>query len=363
MAKYLLNNASWDFFMVVFSLTDRISHRCWEQYNCMDKSIDPVSKAYKTVDRLIGELLSGVDKKTSLIILSDHGFGAVKRIFFTNSWLLEHGYLLSQGCSLSNVHKLYKLDLKRTTVGMLQNRIYRGKLSAVLPDAVKNKRVIVPLIRRKTSPQVVDWSRTRAYGANFGIYINLKGREPYGIVSSGAEYESLREEIIAKLFPLKDTETGEDVMDYVVKREDIYSGPFMNEAPDILFSMKGLSYIASSRFYFKKLFAMPRIPGGHRLNGIFIARGDKYKESHMIENARIVDIFPTILYSLNLSLPDDLDGEIIRDCFMDEVFSNTTPNYITTSANKSGSGYEDLLTVEEKDRLESMLKSLGYLDS
>ena len=83
-AKYLLNNASWDFFMVVFSLTDRISHRCWEQYNCMDKSIDPVSKAYKTVDRLIGELLSGVDKKTSLIILSDHGFGAVKRIFFTN---------------------------------------------------------------------------------------------------------------------------------------------------------------------------------------------------------------------------------------------------------------------------------------
>ena len=83
----------------------------------------------------------------------------------------------------------------------------------------------------------IDWSHTQAYSlGNVGqSAFNVIGREPHGCVQPGAEYEQVREQIMAHLAQLRDPETGELVVERIYKREEIYSGPQLELAPDIVF--------------------------------------------------------------------------------------------------------------------------------
>src|SRR5206468_3541662 len=109
------------------------------------------------------------------------------------------------------------------------------------PEKIKNK---VPASRLKMSEFAgfVDWKRTRAYQvaeAGRGVNLHVRGREPLGMIPpSGPEYERLRDEIIARLRALRDPKTGETVVDQVWKKEEVYSGPYLGDAPDILIELK-----------------------------------------------------------------------------------------------------------------------------
>ncbi len=80
-----------------------------------------------------------------------------------------------------------------------------------------------------------DWSQTRAYAMGLGqIYINLQGREKQGIVQPGQEYSELQNELIAKLREFKDPESDDIVIVDVYKRDDIYHGEYIGNAPDLV---------------------------------------------------------------------------------------------------------------------------------
>ena len=133
----------------------------------------------------------------------------------------------------------------------------------------------------RTSPRGIglgDQHRNAlAYALALGqIYVNLKGREPGGIVLPGAEYEALIAELIAGLHELIDPTTGERVVDQVWRKEELYSGPYLDQAPDLNIVMKGLSYSTQFRreFAMDTVFAMPHdVTGFHRPDGILIAAG------------------------------------------------------------------------------------------
>src|SRR5690606_4624478 len=150
---------------------------------------DAVRYFYRHMDDVLAKALSKVDSSTTLIALSDHGFVPFTREFSLSTWLVQEGFTV-----LTDPSKLGEGDFFR----------------------------------------YVNWSKTRAYviGLN-GIYINLAGREPRGWVSP-EEAERTKLEIRKKLAPVTDPQNGKRIITNVYDPREIYSGDFVNVAPDLV---------------------------------------------------------------------------------------------------------------------------------
>ena len=166
-----------------------------------------VRDIYVKMDGVLGHLRKRIGDDTLIFVMSDHGFAPYHRKFSLNTWLLEKGYLvLNEGKS----RELPTSDSEH-------QKVYIGKGSTPEETAV-------------------DWSKTRAYGMGFnGLYLNLKGREADGIVSSGAEADALLKQLQLELEALRDSECGgTPVVLHAELASEIYAGERLAEAPDIL---------------------------------------------------------------------------------------------------------------------------------
>jgi predicted AlkP superfamily phosphohydrolase/phosphomutase len=151
-----------------------------------------IEQHYARCDRLLAPVLDKVDENTLLLVLSDHGFNTFRRAFDTNTWLFQNGFLA------------------------LKNGSEPGE------DLGE-------------SFSAIDWSRTYAYAVGLGgIYLNFKGRERDGILEEGTEAERVRNAIQTGLAQIPDAATERTAIRNVLRREDIYSGPYMSKAPDLL---------------------------------------------------------------------------------------------------------------------------------
>jgi predicted AlkP superfamily phosphohydrolase/phosphomutase len=197
----------WDLLAAFTYEMDRVCHMMWRHMDARHPNHDPHAPAawknairdfYKKNDALIGEVVAALPKDALLLICSDHGFLPFYRAVNLNRWLQDNGYLV----------------LKEKTGAPTMSRLFDNQSGYYSP---------------------YDWSKTRAYALGLSkIYINMKGREPEGIVDP-AEAEALKEEIIAKLMILRDDEThgSAPVMSVVKKREEIWEGPRLPEAGDL----------------------------------------------------------------------------------------------------------------------------------
>ena len=151
---------------------------------------DRIDSLYAAMDRMIGEVVRRAPADATILVMSDHGFAPLYKKVNLNTWLYEEGYL-----SVSN-----------------PQAIGRG---ALFSDVL--------------------WRRTRAYAVGLnGLYLNVLHREAKGVVRRGAEYDSLLDEIEAKLLSLLDPETGENVVSRVDRPRDVYHGPEAGHAPDLI---------------------------------------------------------------------------------------------------------------------------------
>jgi predicted AlkP superfamily phosphohydrolase/phosphomutase len=176
----------WDFFMCVFTGTDRLHHFLWRHYVEGNSTYNPEFLAfYRRLDEILGEFVSELRPDTILIMLSDHGFCSIKKEVFPNAILREIGCL-----SL------------------------REKSTNTIAD--------------------IDPEVTKAYCMDPGrIYLNRRGREPDGIVGP-EEAADIQEDIVKVLLSLKDSDGGELVIDRVEKGTELYSGPFVKDGPDLV---------------------------------------------------------------------------------------------------------------------------------
>lgn len=148
---------------------------------------DTVERMYGHLDSMVGEILKALGPSDRLIVVSARGLRTVRRELNVTSWLREEGYLV--------------LD-----------RSARQARVAGLDD--------------------VDWSKTRAYGLGAGgIYLNLAGREPGGIVEPGEEASALLEEIRGELAGL--SEGSRPVVEEVRTAEELL-GEHAGRGPDLL---------------------------------------------------------------------------------------------------------------------------------
>ncbi len=172
---------------------------------------------------------------TNIFLVSDHGFGAHHKIININKWLMEKGYLVlkKQGRS----RKIHRGNIKKITDFLHFTQFFR-KMKRL--QWVKN--ASEKIAEDAISACDIDWTRIRAYCFNYAnIYINLKGREPSGIVSPSMEYEKIREDIINGLLKIIDWDSGEkeNVISKVWRKEEIYNGHHLDGLPDLIIEYTG----------------------------------------------------------------------------------------------------------------------------
>jgi len=384
---YLMENKPWDFFTVLFSATDIAQHCFWSfmdpshpLYNRDDAERfgDTILETYRHIDQILGEIQDRLPDDATLILMSDHGAGPLRSVVNLNKWLEENGWLtftnstnLAASERLCSLSQSFVRSALSKTLSLLKRHLStntRSRLKSLFPG-VRDR------IEGVMFSSLIDWKKTKAYslGSYGNIYINLRNREPGGVVSEGAQYEMLRNAISSSLMKLTDPVTGQKVVKRVFRREEIYSGPRVSEAADLLVQWDDAGYHSVQRFGKQEEAVFSdqlhfhltnmRFTGHHRMAGIFASVGKGMKYNSVIGGARIIDIAPTVLYLLGLPIPNDMDGRVLKEAFLPEYLNEEPVRYggpgETRERKRSHfEGYDN----SEAEKIAQRLRNLGYID-
>jgi len=267
-ARRLMREERWDLFWVVFTGTDKVQHFYWKFSDPEHPAYDPgLAERYGSairdfwirVDQILGEMLAIAGPETDVIVLSDHGFGPIYEELRLWGWLEREGFF----------------------------EPVPGR-----PEASRTE-VVAP-------------------GAFGGLLrVNEVGRDFGGIVSP-ADVDSIKTRLRERLEALKDPESGEPFVEKVYTREEIYSGPYVENAPDVLFEEAPGRFVGRGRPGSDELFGLPSytFSAYHRPEGILIAAGPDFPPVPGRGDLSILDIAPTIYWLFDVELPNDLDGKV-----------------------------------------------------
>jgi len=254
----LLDHDPWDFFQCHIMETDRLHHFLWEEMEQGHAAYAPPFFAfYRRIDEMLGQLRGRLDDDTTLVVLSDHGFCTLKKEVYVNTWLHDRGWLRLEGAE--------------------------PKLTGITSDSV-------------------------AYSLDPGrILLNVAGREPRGGVPPGAPYEALREEIAAAALALRDPDDGTPIVAQVLRREEIYHGPLLEQAADLIlvptagYDLKGA--LGKETLTFKGT----ELVGTHTYDDAML-----YIQRQRIAPGDwgIGDVMPTVLQLMGVEAPEGLDGKV-----------------------------------------------------
>jgi predicted AlkP superfamily phosphohydrolase/phosphomutase len=363
-ALYLIDRYDMDFGLFVFMEIDHLHHKLWrliEEGSEEGKRL--FQEVYQRMDETVGKIVNRFDGETTFILVSDHGAGPLEGIMFINKWLMEEGWLkLKKRPSFYLKSFLSRADLFVKGYRLL-SKFGLGRLGKLLPASLQ-----YDLATSFISFSDVDWEQTMAYafGTYGQIFINLKGREPQGIVEPGEEYEQLLKEISQRLLKLVHPRTGEKVVREVLRKEELYRGPMLKKAPDLSFVIGNFRYDSSVQFGIgvNGIFGVPLFEdsGTHRREGILIASGKGIKTNFNIKGATLVDIAPTALYLLNLPIPIDMDGNVLTTMFREDWMKRHPIRHKEKESKDSSPETKTELSTEEMEMVKKRLRSLGYLD-
>ncbi len=374
--QFLMNRCDWDLFMYDLMATDRFQHEMWHVWDDSHRArkgqearldlLKPGCRAFwETLDRGIGAIAAALPADTALILMSDHGFGPIEHYVNFNVWLLQRGDIaLQDSLYVRQKRWFYERGLTPETVynvmiklGLADQRVsrFRGKQTNALERFAES----AFLSRRH-----IDWSKTRAYSqGNFGqIYLNLKGRQPFGCIEP-ADARAVLDDLKAGLMAIPNPETGAPLIARIYERDELYHGPHAQLAPDLTVVPDDWRYrtIGLHDFTTNRVISPAFGPtGDHRMEGVFIAQGPAFHPgATLADDANLLDIAPTILRLLGVPLPADLDGRVLTEVLDPRLAAEVSvrePVSATVSSTEK-SAYSD----EEDAAIQQRLADLGYL--
>jgi predicted AlkP superfamily phosphohydrolase/phosphomutase len=269
---------------------------------------------YKKIDSNLGQLMSRLGREYNLLIMSDHGSDSFKISFNVNQWLIDKGFLV-----LKSKKKKKLFFLKGEFANSFASFLERNGLLWFKRLAKKFLpwRVIFHSGADKIVLGDIDWTETKAFASpeGWGIFINSKDKYMGGVVSA-EEIQPLKNRIISELRSLKDPNEKE-LNGLIYDANDIYSGAYAKNAPDVLFFFQNVS-IHSVRHKLWKSIDSEEVSGGHDMNGIFFAYGVDVKQDYIINDANIIDVAPTILKIMDIDIPSEIDGQVLKQIFKEQ---------------------------------------------
>lgn len=370
---YLIRSRDLDFAMMVFTETDRAQHYFWADMDPKHPAHTPergarfgdvIRSVYERVDAQIGRLMKTVGPECQILIVSDHGFGAQPYYVYINRYLQQRGHLKSLITETTGERVRATARELLSSVGLLdaakgvRNAVFGEPEGAAVAD-LKNGQLNTKRSNVDKIIENVDWSKTVAYSlVPRGVRINLKGREPHGIVEE-SEFEAVRARVIKDLEALTYPD-GERVFDRVYKREDVMSGPYLELADDIVTCMP--VGVPSCHLEPKEIFAVNTgATGSHTDWGVLIAWGPGIEPHNDVAAADLQDVAPTALYALDVPLNDDMDGQPVINLFT-EAFAAGRKVRFRENAVAMDAERVDPFSVAEEDDIMDQLKGLGYIN-
>jgi len=292
---YLMEHHKTDLVMLHFFAIDQLQHHFWHYMDPGHPWFDPVGARtvgdpirpiYRKADEIVGRLISKLPADSHVIVLSDHGAGPLLGpTVYLNEYLAQIGMLSFRGSGESGrgFHRFYAhLEEAYSMAHKLLPRWVRAWLARRYRRAKSRLDSFLAVSR-------IDWQRTKAFCPEVfrtGAYIrvNLRGREPEGIVEPGTEYEEVVTYLMARLQELKHPQDGKPVIAQLHRRDEIFHGPYLPNAPDLFldnweaggFQIKpssprklGRPIVVSQ----SDVWIPGELSGGHRYDGILVRTG------------------------------------------------------------------------------------------
>ena len=337
--KWLIEREEWDFFLVVFGETHPAGHYFWHLHD-PTYIAHPTAGAgtlqyalrdiYVALDTALGDILQSVDDHTTVFLVSGDGMGPNYSGSHILHDLLGRMGLLKMhigngGESGDKPKSLGQLGRGKTDVLSTIRQLIPSSVRTVISRTLLPRRVKEKLSLRWLTTGIV-WDQTRAFlisNANEGyVRINLKGREPQGLVEPGEEYVNLCEQIYRMAQSLTNPATGKPAVRAVYKADDIYHGPCRSHMPDIIINWDDTARVTTDLLVGKYGLAHSNAPGfaldpyytgNHRPNAFMLAIGPDIPQGAVIEGAGILDLAPTILTYFGIEPPEYLDGKALSE--------------------------------------------------
>ena len=277
---YLITGKEWELFMWVEMGVDRIHHGLWRYHDPAHRLYEPgnrfenaIRDYYAQIDYRVGQLLEKIDDNTSVLVVSDHGVSRMDGGVCLNEWLWKNGWLaLKQPPPEGEITPFDKLE--------------------------------------------IDWSKTKAWGEGgyYGrIFLNIQGREPQGIVPASA-CEETRLELEAALNTIVDADTGQIVGAQCFRPERIYTAT-NGIPPDFIVYFGDLHYRSIGSMGHGAFTTQENDTGpddaNHGQHGMFIWYDPAISQNRQVEGHQLMDIAPTLLYTLGIEIPAKMQGRVI----------------------------------------------------
>jgi predicted AlkP superfamily phosphohydrolase/phosphomutase len=343
--QYLMREEPADLTAVLFDGVDKLQHLCWR---FLDRSLVPESptpwerevrnaceRYFRELDGLIAEIVLQSGPEATVVFASDHGFGPTSDIFYVNAWLEQQGYLAWAG-----------------ELGMQPDASHQVGINRIARHVIE-----------------LDWERTVAYAATPSSQgIHIVRQKPDG--TPGVPSEAcgrLREELTDGLLRFRHPETGRPVVAEVWAREDVFTGPYRDHAPDLTVRLEDdgvVSILRSNSILSRR----PAPAGTHRPEGIFLAGGPGLRRGAAVEELSILDVAPFVLHALGLAIPEGLSGRLPAQTFEPAELRRRPPRIADGRTPEGGpeSGStappEPEYDAEEQALVMNRLAALGYLE-
>ena len=337
----------------VWPHVDRAQHFFWKFRGTGHHLAGAVDRVYEAMDRATGRVLEAFPD-SNVIVVSDHGAGPLYADLNLGSWLVSRGDAAysptRRGSVLSSLAWAMPPPIRR-----LGRRVAPGLARDVMAARLAGQ--LAPF----------DWSRTRAFlGFHSDLWLNLQGREPEGVVAA-ADAGGVVDEIAAALLDLEDPESGRKVVHAVHRRDEIFSGPHADLAPDLMLDTWSAGYrVAPGREPSDRTVVAPEPLAGvreswssdHRPVGIFAAAGPDV-ETGVSSELQLHDVAPTVLALLDATVPDDLDGRVATDVLSGFLADHPVRSGRTTARSSAPTA---AYSEDEAAAVAEHLKDLGYIE-
>ncbi len=363
-ARWLLERERPDVLGAVFTECDSLQHWCWHildeghpehDASLAERWLDALLGVYEAADRQVAALLDAAGEDVDVLVVSDHGQAPNSGAqVLLRPWLMAAGYLVPRRRSALR----RALDRVVSAGFELAKNRAPGRLKALLRSRLPG---LQTRAQAGTRAMATDWARTRAWTEAGHVFVNLRGRQPEGVVEPGEECERLLSELEGELASLVDAESGEPVVAATTRGAEEFHGPHADIMPDLLVHWRNERRVTAVRRRGQVIVhpSPPRLPtGAHHPDGTLLAAGPSFRTGVRPVAQSICDVAPTVLHLSGQAVPSYMDGEVMVGLLTPDAAQDvrTVAVNLPTGAANGGAAPDGDEIVARR------LRSLGYIE-